>query len=255
MELQVLGCSGGIGAGNRTTSLRLGENMVIDAGTGLADLSLAELARIDHVFLTHAHLDHIACLPLLLDTVAPVRTTPVTVHASQSALDTLQRHIFNWQVWPDFTQIPHPDRGLLRYEVMERGDTCTLGGLALTALPVLHTVPAVAYHIDSGNASVVFSGDTDDHAPFWQAVSVIDNLQTLIIETAFADHEAALARASRHLTPQRLLAALKALPGGLDIRITHLKPFDHDLIMRELTGQAGPDLQLKRLEQGDVIHF
>ncbi|MBB5191761.1 3',5'-cyclic-nucleotide phosphodiesterase [Silvimonas terrae] len=255
MELQVLGCSGGIGAGNRTTALRLGKHILVDAGTGLGDLPLAELAQIDHVFLTHAHLDHIACLPLLLDTVAPVRTAPVTVHASQSVLDTLRRHVFNWQVWPDFTQIPQPDCGLLRYEVMERGDVFTLDGLTLTALPVLHTVPAVAYQMDSGNASVVFSGDTDDHAPFWQAVNTIDNLQTLIIETAFADHEATLARASRHLTPQRLVAALKVLPAGLDIRITHLKPFDHDLIMRELHDQTGGSALIRRLESGDVIHF
>src|SRR3569623_560346 len=60
MQLRVLGCSGGVGQGLRTTSLLLDNDVLIDAGSGVGDLSLDEMARIRHIFLTHSHLDHIA---------------------------------------------------------------------------------------------------------------------------------------------------------------------------------------------------
>src|SRR5258705_5612630 len=59
MRLRVLGCSGGIGGRHlRTTSFLVDSDILIDAGTGVGDLTLAELSQIDHIFVTHSHLDH-----------------------------------------------------------------------------------------------------------------------------------------------------------------------------------------------------
>jgi 3',5'-cyclic-nucleotide phosphodiesterase len=66
MQLRILGCSGGIGGANRTTSFLINDSILIDAGTGVGDLSFSALTRIEHVFITHSHLDHIACLPTKL---------------------------------------------------------------------------------------------------------------------------------------------------------------------------------------------
>ena len=62
MQIRILGCSGGVSANLRTTSLLVDGDVLIDAGTGVGDLSLEEMSRIQHVFLTHSHLDHIAIL-------------------------------------------------------------------------------------------------------------------------------------------------------------------------------------------------
>ena len=67
MKLRILGCSGGIGGSLRTTSMLLDHDVLIDAGTGVGDLSLEEMSAIDHVFLTHSHLDHIVFIPFMLD--------------------------------------------------------------------------------------------------------------------------------------------------------------------------------------------
>ena len=90
MKLRVLGCSGGIGGNLRTTSFLLDHDILIDAGTGLGDLSLAEMCLIDHVFVTHSHLDHIACLPLLIDSVGFMRDKPLCIHATAETLCILQ---------------------------------------------------------------------------------------------------------------------------------------------------------------------
>lgn len=126
MKLRVLGCSGGIGGRHlRTTSMLLDHDILIDAGTGVADLSIAELAVIDHVFLTHSHLDHIASLPLMIDTVADRRTRPLTVYSTPSVLTILRNHIFNWAIWPDFSEVPSPESPFLRYQnVAIGGNDC-----------------------------------------------------------------------------------------------------------------------------------
>ena len=107
MKLRILGCSGGIGGNLRTTSMLLDNDVLIDAGTGVGDLSVAELCMIDHVFVTHSHLDHIACIPLMVDSVGYMRDKPLTLHATEATLEILRQHIFNWKIWPDFTQIPN----------------------------------------------------------------------------------------------------------------------------------------------------
>ena len=106
MKVRILGCSGGIGGKHlRTTSMLVDHDILIDAGTGVADLTLAELAMIDHVFVTHSHLDHIAALPLMIDSIADMRDKPVIVYATDATLEILRNHVFNWAIWPDFSEI------------------------------------------------------------------------------------------------------------------------------------------------------
>lgn len=50
MKINVLGCSGGIGSGLRTTALRVDASTLLDCGTGVGDLPLEELFQIKHVF-------------------------------------------------------------------------------------------------------------------------------------------------------------------------------------------------------------
>ena len=94
MKLRILGCSGGIGNGAQTSAMLLDDDILIDAGTGVGNLSMDEMLKIDHIFVTHAHLDHVACIPFLVDTVGSIRTRPITVHATQATLVTLQEHLF-----------------------------------------------------------------------------------------------------------------------------------------------------------------
>ena len=64
MKVRVLGCSGAIAKDCRTTSFLVDGEILVDAGTGVGDLTLDEMRQIDHVLLSHSHLDHIAALPL-----------------------------------------------------------------------------------------------------------------------------------------------------------------------------------------------
>jgi ribonuclease BN (tRNA processing enzyme) len=241
MQIKVLGCSGGIGGDKRTTSLLVDDDVLIDAGTGVGDLSLEALLKINHIFVTHSHLDHIAFIPLLVDTVMGLREQPVTLHATQEVIDILKQHIFNWQIWPDFNQIPNRHKPFLVYEALTVGLIVSINHKEITALPANHVVPAVGYQINSGAHSLVFTGDTGGSKLFLEAVNAINNLKYLVIETAFSNAEAVLAIRSKHLCPNTLADELEQLTSQPQVYITHLKPGEDATIMQEIS--ANPATQ------------
>ena len=255
MKVRVLGCSGGIGGWQaRTTSLLVDRDVLIDAGTGVADLSLAELAAIDHVFITHSHLDHLAALPLMIDSVADLRDRPVTLHATEATLAAIRNHVFNWAIWPDFSEIAIRGRVALRYETIIVGQGIPLGSGVITALPAEHTVPAVGYLLDSGSGSLCFSGDTTVNDPLWVLLNKVPNLCFLLIETAFPNSGEALARVSKHLCPRMLETELAKLCSSPEVFITHMKPGQDAAILREIGAMAGR-LRPAILRDGQVFEF
>ncbi|MEZ5661637.1 MAG: 3',5'-cyclic-nucleotide phosphodiesterase [Burkholderiaceae bacterium] len=254
MKLRVLGCSGGIGAQARTTSFLVDHDILIDAGTGVEDLSVEELTAIDHVFLTHSHLDHIAALPLLIDSVGARRATPLLVHALPETIAALRAHVFNWTIWPDFTEIPHYDSPWLRFEPLGIGASVVLDGRTIRALEARHTVPALGFHLNSGQGSLVFSGDTGPNDGFWREVNAMSDLRHLIIETAFSNRERDLAVTAKHLFPIQLSEELAMLSRNPTLWVTHLKPSDRHTIAREIEAWAGRHAP-RLLERGQVLDF
>jgi ribonuclease BN (tRNA processing enzyme) len=254
MQVRVLGCSGGIGARARTTSFLVDHDILLDAGTGVEDLSVEELASIDHVFLTHSHLDHIAALPLLVDSVGGLRSRPLVVHALPETILALKTHIFNWVIWPDFTEIPHYERPWMVFEPIGIDSTVELAGRWVRSLPANHTVPALGFHIFNERAALVFSGDTGPNDEFWRIVNSVENLRYLIIETAFPNRDQDLAVTSRHLYPIQLGQELEKLKREPQVLVTHLKPSDRKVIERELDAWAGR-FAPRVLERGDVFEL
>ena len=254
MRLRILGCSGGIGGDLRTTSMLLDHDTLIDAGTGVGDLSINELAQIDHVFVTHSHMDHVATIPFIVDTVGWMRARPLTVHAMPETLAILKEHLFNWKLWPDFTRIPNAQSPVMRYEAVALGGAVVLNGRRITPLPANHVVPAVGYHLDSGNASLVFTGDTTTNDALWPIVNRIANLKYLIIETALSDREQELAVLAKHLCPNLLAEELLRLKPTPEIYATHLKPRESELIMQQIAVRV-KERRVKMLQNNHVFEF
>ena len=255
MKLRVLGCSGGIGGRHlRTTSFLVDNDILVDAGTGVGDLTLAELSQIDYIFITHSHLDHVTSIPFLVDTVGGMRQKPITVYATRGTMEIMKNHLFNWAIWPDFTEIPTPEAPFMRYQEIEVGKAVTIGTRTITPIPARHTVPAVGYHLDSGAASLVFTGDTGPNDALWRVVNRIENLKFLIIETAFSNKERVLADISRHLCPMTLAEELKKLEKNPEIYITHMKPGEIEPTMLEIEECAGA-FRPRLLQNNLVLEF
>lgn len=240
MRVEVLGCSGGIGgAGFLTTSLRIDEDILIDCGTGVGSLTLQALQRVEHVFITHAHLDHVALLPMLIDTVGDLRSVPIVLYATEETLDVLRRHIFNWSVWPDFTVIPGNGNPMLKMKAIRSGEPVILGQRRITPIPALHSVPALGYAVDAGGARLAFSGDTTVSDAQISALNAIPDLRYLLIEAAFPEAHRDLAEAACHLSSSMLHQVLDRLTVTPDVFVTHLKPGYAQEIAREVRSYRG----------------
>ena len=240
MQIRILGCSGAIARGCRTTSFLLDDDLLVDAGTGVGDLTLDEMAGIDDVLLTHSHLDHIASLPLMIDAVGCRRTAPLRVHALRATIEALRTHVFNNVIWPDFAVIPSVDAPLVTFHEISVGQCLRVGRRAIKhveILPAVHSVPACGFAICNGNGGPnwVFSGDTERNPLFWRRVNQLD-VAMLFIETTFSDRECSLAASSRHLSPITLAEELaQILPGKpYPVYITHSKPAEMEEIRNQI---------------------
>jgi ribonuclease BN (tRNA processing enzyme) len=258
MKVTVLGCSGGIGrARARTTALLIDDDMLVDAGTGVDDLNLSELERIERVFVTHSHLDHVACLPMIMDAAAGQRSAPLVVHCIRETELALRLHLFNGHIWPDFTRIPSAAKPFLRFEPIEIGRAITChhpshGPRTITALPADHATPAVGYRLDGAKDTLAFTGDTTVCAALAQALECIPSLRYLIVETAFPDAQRELAIASKHLCPSLLAQQLATDFPRFELFITHLKPGYESATMREVRTLLR-HFRPTRLARGDVF--
>jgi ribonuclease BN (tRNA processing enzyme) len=252
MKLTVLGCSGGIGGGRHTTSFLLDDDILIDAGSGVTTLELEQMKAIDHVVITHSHLDHVLGLPLLLDTVGDARAAPVVVHALPAVLEILAADLFNWRLWPDFREIPSAAAPWLRFAPMRIGEALTLGARRIVPLPVQHVVPACGVALRGPGGSLAFSGDTTACPALIAALNALPDLRHLVIETSFENAHADIARDSQHHWPDSLAVELAQLAAQPDIWITHLKPGNETAIMAELHA-AAPWRAMQALRQGQIL--
>ncbi len=235
MKVRVLGCSGAIAKDCRTTSFLIDGELLVDAGTGVGDLTLDEMQGIDHVLLTHSHLDHVAALPLMVDAIASKRNEPLKIHALAGTIMALKAHIFNNVIWPDFSRIPSPQAPFISFHEIHVGQTLRFGDKLVEVLPAVHTVPAAGFAVTAGHGCWVFTGDTERNPAFWARVNQL-NVAMLVIETAFSNREKDLARRSLHLSPNVLANELDCIARGKNypIYITHTKPAETEQIMAEI---------------------
>ena len=255
MMVRVLGCSGAIARGCRTTAFLLDDDVLIDAGSGVGDLPLDELACIDHILLSHAHLDHVLAVPLLADSVMRRRPgrPPIQVHALPATLDVLRRHVFNDQLWPDFTRLPSSEQPVLALNPIQVGQTLQLGARQrqIEVLPAAHSVPAVGYAVQGPHGAWVYTGDTGPNPALWAALAGRP-VSHLVIEIAFPESERLLASESGHHCPSSLAAELRQVPPGAQVLLTHIKPGELQTVRAGLS-KLLPDIPLQALQAGQRI--
>ncbi len=239
MNIRVLGFSGGIGGTGGTTCLQLNERVLIDAGSGLAELSLPEMKAIRHVLLTHAHMDHICFLPMFLANIIGQQSEPVTVYGSEDTLAVLNKHLFNWEIWPDFTRLPDAANPCVKMQAITDADLLALDGMLIRPFVVDHSVSTYGYAVRKENRQTVFTADTGYDRRLVTQLDALGHIDDLILECSFPDHMQQLATSSGHLTPRlamQLVGELAQPPG--QIWITHLKPSYENELRQALAGAA-----------------
>lgn len=250
MKLEILGCSGGIGHGLKTTTFLIDDSLLLDAGTGIELLKMDQMLAIRDVVITHAHIDHIIGLPLMLATIYDQHQEPIQVYALPEVIEALEQHIFNWTIWPDYTCLPE-NKPIVQLHKVNVGDHLQLQGKTVEVLPSVHPTPTVGYLVANEEKSFAFTGDTGINNALWPILNE-RKPDTLIIDVSFTDEVDELARLSGHLTPSHLADQLKLFSHQARVLITHLKPGFEDTIMQQCR-QILPEWQIDRLHHGDLL--
>lgn len=253
MRIRVLGAHGGASPRHRQTSFLLNGAVCLDAGAIAEALSLSEQARVRSVLLTHAHLDHVASLPFLLDNVFGRKESPVEVAAPAGVISSLRRHLFNDALWPDFSRLSGSDGPVVSFRTLDWEVPERVAGLTVTAVPVNHVVPACGYLISDGSATVVFSGDTGPTERLWTVARSVSDVRAVFLECSFPDARREIAFLSCHLTPETVEGELPKMPPAVPVFLYHMKPPGLEAIAAEVAALGAPRLRL--LSDGEELAF
>jgi cAMP phosphodiesterase len=249
MKLKVLGAFGSEGLGQRPSAFLVNDRTLIDAGTVPGALTVDEQVEIDHALLSHPHLDHVAGLAFLTDTLAGAGVRkPVTATSVEPVIQALRTHAFNNVLWPDFSAIPSPQSPILKFRTLAEDAEQRVGDLWVTPVFVDHTVPTAGFIIHDGEVGFIYSGDTGPTEALWRAARGLRGLKAVILECAFPNRLDGLATASKHLTPSTIRRELDKIAPDLPVWIFHIKPQFYQETAEELARIDPSRIQL--LEQG-----
>jgi ribonuclease BN (tRNA processing enzyme) len=255
MKIRVLGCHGSQLPHYNTTSFLFGQNILLDAGTVTTVLSLKEQLKIDYIFITHAHLDHVRDLMFLADNICHQRKkNPLVIVSTKGIIEAIRRHLFNNIIWPDFSRIPSAKDPLIKFQIIKPGKEQTIGDFRVTAIKVHHVVETVGYVIENKNKTVIFLGDTGPTENAWQVANKIKNLNAVFIETSLPDSMKGAAAIAGHLTPSSLQSELNKLKGKKpDIYLYHIKPRYRAAISKEVA--VIKDRKIHIIKDGQIIRI
>ena len=238
----------------RLTCFLIDECVAIDAGSIAIALTNEQRNKVRDIIVTHPHMDHIASLPIFIDDLYPTLQEPMRIYATPEVIGLLERDVFNWNVYPRFSDLKNDYGPVMEYVPIPVGEPFSVAHLTVQAVPVNHIVPTVGLVVSDGQTSVAFSSDTAETEEFWKLVNQAKQLDALLIEASFPNGMAKLAEVSRHFTPATLGEELKKLThNGMDIMAVHLKPSYREEIVKQLEDLQIPNLQV--MEPGRIYNW
>jgi cAMP phosphodiesterase len=253
LKIKVLGASGSEVPGHSCPAFLVDGKILLDAGTVAVSLNIREEHSLQHIFLTHAHFDHIKGIPFLLDNLV-IRNTgnTITVLSGKDVLDDLKKNIFNDRIWPDFSKLPTSEHPVLKYKAINPARPVEIDGYRVVMEKVHHTVPAYGYIVENiAKKAIAYTGDTGPTERFWERMAA-HNVKCLIVETSFPNRLEKLALTTGHLTPSLLEKEIAKMPDPLPrIYVMHLKP--QYLPEIEVEIEALERANIDFLKEGDVI--
>ncbi len=239
IKIRVLGCSGskGLYGGkvHRPATYLINGNLALDAGALLDSLDEDERLGIDHILLSHAHLDHVADAIMLPEATFQQRTRPVTIYGPMDLLfllDDLYENCYAPFHNADKIKIPGENDSPVQFENLRAGFARKIAGFRVTPCRVNHPSIAYGYLLEDRDSALFYSGDTGPTDEMWSLLSAFvladpHKRLTVFIDIKFPNSLADLALVSGHYTPQLLEVDLKekfVCPENVRFYATHLSP-------------------------------
>jgi cAMP phosphodiesterase len=252
MKIRVLGCAGTVSTESKTSAFLINDRILLDGGTICSSLTNKEIKAVKNIFISHPHFDHIKGLPSLAEALIFMEEpVPVTVHASEMAIESIRQHIMNGVIWPDFSKLPAENAPVIRYNCLREGVPVNLDGLSIAPYFLYHNYSDFGYLINDGKSSLLYTSDIGPDAELCTNGRVPDST---IIEVSFPNEKEEFALRTGHLTPALMLDMMKKLPAlPRNIFVSHLKTYFRDKIVLQLEALGLANLTI--LKDGDILEL
>jgi phosphoribosyl 1,2-cyclic phosphodiesterase len=273
--------------GGNTTCIEIrtdnNELIILDAGTGIFQLSqalLAELPVTANVLITHSHWDHIQGLPMFIPNFIPGNTLrlhggfdPVSGKGIEQVMDVQLQYSF-------FPIREAEMKARIEYVTLMPNETVQVGSAKVTPCLLNHPVIDFGYRVECDGKSVFFTGDHeppyniyapgdegyDEYQVFvdeknQSIVEAMRGVDVLIADSSYTDAEYASKRGWGHGTFSTSMATARAA-GAKMLFCTHHEPTRNDDALEAVFSAAlqanaghttGLDVRLAR--EGDVYEF
>lgn len=232
MRLKVLGAYGSADATHNLTGYVIDDRVAIDAGTLGSKLTLLQQSKIEVIFITHVHADHIRDLPTLIENRFHSEAAPLEIVAEKSVMEMLHADVFNGRIWPDFEKFPPPHGGkpAVHYRALAAGKRTVVNGMGFTAALVDHTIPTSGVIIEIEGQAIAFTGDTGPTSAIWKKVNKTPGMVAMISEASYPNDYATISRQSGHLTPELFGAELAKIEVDAPLYASHRKlPYERKI--------------------------
>ena len=258
-SIKILGAYGAKTLNTAMTCVQVDDEILIDAGNILLGLD-KEAKNINHIFLTHTHLDHIVDIPFLIDIYFESRVKPLTIYGLKGSIENVKKYIFNWAIWPDFSNIPLTTGGenSIIFQTIEVGEEIEINDVKLKSIKTVHTESSCGYVITKGGSATLFTADTYKCQNIWDETNNNPLIKSVIIDVSFPSILQKLAFDSKHLTPDLLNEELETnlLRDDVMIFINHIKPIFLDEIKDEIKTKFPNFLRGGRIiNDGDILNL
>jgi ribonuclease BN (tRNA processing enzyme) len=252
MLVRIIGGHGGVSPGFRATSYLIDGKLLLDAGSVASGIQIEEQSNIDHILISHSHLDHISDLAFLADNCFGMKGKPFEIYANTPVKEAIMTHLLNDVIWPDFTVLPTKENPTLRIHDIKPAMQLALGDYRIMPISVNHSSGALGFIIERKNASVVFTQDTGPTDDIWKYAHGIKNLKAIFTEVSFPNSMEKVATASQHHTPASMKEEIKKMPKDVPIFLGHLKPNFQSQLFKEIA-EIG-DERITILGSGDTSY-
>lgn len=273
--------------GGNTTCIEIrtdnNELIILDAGTGIYQLSqalLAELPVTANVLITHSHWDHIQGLPLFIPNFIPGNT--LRLHGGFDPVSGKGiEQVMAVQLQYSFFPVREAEmKAHIEYVTLMPNETVQVGSAKVTPCLLNHPVIDFGYRVECDGKSVFFTGDHeppyniyepgeegfDDYQMFVdeKSQSILDAIRgvdVFIADSSYTDAEYLSKKGWGHGTFSSSIATAKAA-GAKVVFCTHHEPTRNDDALEAAFAAAmasnaeqvaGMDIRLAR--EGDGYEF
>lgn len=248
MQVKIIGGHGGVTKNYHATSYLIDESLLIDAGSVASGLDIHSQLKIDHILLSHSHLDHTKDLAFICDNCFGLKGKPFEVYCHETVHKAIKNHLFNDIIWPDFSVLPTKDNPTINFNNISAEKELILGQYKVTPVHVNHPVEtpgqALGFIIEKDNKSIIFTQDTAATDRIWEVGKKLDNLVAIFCEVSFPNHLQGVADLSYHHSPATIKEELKKMPGEVPVYLAHLKPNYQEQLIQEITDLHEPRLHI-----------